>query len=287
MKGRLGLETARVPQKDRHGLLWLERGHLKVESGSLLFEAAGSPQMPPGSYQIPFQTVSNVLLGPGTSITHDALRILARHQTGLIVTGVHGVRFYASMPFGVSDAKLSREQVRLWSNEKTRMKLARKMFELRFGECSEKYRDIEALRGLEGARMRASYKLIAQQNGLEWNRRKTHRGNLDEGDAPNLALNHSATAFKAAASIAVACTGTIPSLGFIHERTSIAFVLDIADLFRTSHVVPIAFKVAKKCIVNYSLESLEGETRRMAGKVLYDEKIISKMIDHIKDFFDC
>lgn len=41
LKGRLGLESARVPQADRHGLLWLGRGSLGVQDGTLHFVTAG------------------------------------------------------------------------------------------------------------------------------------------------------------------------------------------------------------------------------------------------------
>ena len=33
--GRLGLEKARIPHADRHGLVWLERGRLEVMDGCL------------------------------------------------------------------------------------------------------------------------------------------------------------------------------------------------------------------------------------------------------------
>ena len=35
LRGRLGLETARIPHADRHGLLWLSRGSLVVRDGTL------------------------------------------------------------------------------------------------------------------------------------------------------------------------------------------------------------------------------------------------------------
>jgi hypothetical protein len=35
--GRLGLASARIPQVDRHGLMWLFRGKLYVEDGTLHF----------------------------------------------------------------------------------------------------------------------------------------------------------------------------------------------------------------------------------------------------------
>ena len=45
LKGRLGLETAKVPQLDRHGLLWLSRGKLMVEDGTLHFLSAGDGEL--------------------------------------------------------------------------------------------------------------------------------------------------------------------------------------------------------------------------------------------------
>ena len=80
LKGRLGLETARVPHADRHGLIWLERGELCVINGCLHF-MRGKDSLTPAIDQIPHQAVSIILLGPGSSVTHDALRLLARHST--------------------------------------------------------------------------------------------------------------------------------------------------------------------------------------------------------------
>jgi CRISPR-associated protein Cas1 len=98
LKGRLGLETARIPHSDRHGLCWLERGNLVAEDGTVSFRTAGFADLPPGTYAIPHQTVSFILLGPGATLSHDAARILARHSTGLAMVGEGGVRLYASLP---------------------------------------------------------------------------------------------------------------------------------------------------------------------------------------------
>ena len=69
LKGRLGLETARIPHADRHGLLWLSRGALTVRDGTLRFERQADPDsdssLEAGEYGIPFQTLSMILLGPG------------------------------------------------------------------------------------------------------------------------------------------------------------------------------------------------------------------------------
>jgi hypothetical protein len=100
LKGLLGLESARIPHADRHGLLWLGRGQLYVEAGTLRFRAAGGGDLERGDYALPFQMISCILLQAGTTVSHDALRLLARHSTGVVCVGEDGVRFYASLPGG-------------------------------------------------------------------------------------------------------------------------------------------------------------------------------------------
>ena len=89
LKGRLGLEKARIPHADRHGLLWLSRGELCVIDGCLHF-LRGKDSLTPGIDQIPHQAVSMILLGPGSSVTHDALRLLARHRAQTHTQEAHG-----------------------------------------------------------------------------------------------------------------------------------------------------------------------------------------------------
>ena len=85
--GRLGLDTARIPHADRHGLLWLARGRLNARDGTLSFEkkdgsSAQNDPLKPGRYSIPFQSISMILLGPGSTVSHDALRLLRAPRNG-------------------------------------------------------------------------------------------------------------------------------------------------------------------------------------------------------------
>ena len=285
LPGRLGLETARVPQSDRHGLLWLSRGKLMVREGTLHFITAGSTtELPTGEYSIPFQTVSCILLGPGSTVSHDALRLMARHGTGLVATGQDGVRMYASMPFGPHDSALGRRQVVAWSDATgSRIQVARKMYAWRLGEILPRA-NIAVLRGIEGARMREAYALIAQQIGVEWKGRRYDRKRPEAADLPNQAINHAATAVEAAAMVATAVVGAIPQLGFVHEDASHAFCLDVADLYRTSLTIPAAF-IATREVRRGKYPDIERATRYITGKRLRDEKIIPNMIDKIKEMF--
>ena len=57
-----------------------------MRDGTLSFERKGdraiNDPLVPGEYTVPFQGVSMILLGPGSTVSHDALRLLARHGTG-------------------------------------------------------------------------------------------------------------------------------------------------------------------------------------------------------------
>ncbi len=284
LKGRLGLEAARIPHADRHGLLWLARGNLTVEDGTLHFRTAGSSDMAAGDYAIPFQNISFILLGPGSTVSHDVFRLLARHGTGLVAVGEDGVRMYSAQPFGPNDSKRARRQAKLWNDMRSRLRLARRMYAWRLGEVLPE-QDISILRGVEGARMKTAYGLLAQKYGIAWHGRRYDRQNPDIADAPNQAINHAATAIEAAAIVAVAATGTLPPLGFIHEDASIAFCLDIADLYRTEVTIPVAFEAVGQHHKNGQIP-LERHVRRLAGRKFREMKIISKMIDRIIKLID-
>lgn len=285
LKGRLGLETARIPHADRHGLLWLSRGNLYVDDGTLRFVAAASPELAPGSYAIPFQTVSMILIGPGTTVSHDVLRLCARHGTGLVAVGDDGVRLYTAPPLGPDDSVPARRQARVWADaEGARLSIARRMYAWRLGEVLP-HRDIAVLRGIEGARMKETYRLLAHAHGVRWDGRRYDRADPGAADLPNQAINHAATAVEAAAAIAVAATATIPQLGFIHEDSAGAFVLDIADLFRDAVTLPVAFR-AVRLAEKEPLVPLERQVRRLAGRAFRQDGVIDAMIGRIKELFD-
>jgi CRISPR-associated protein Cas1 len=278
LKGRLGLETARFPHADRHGLLWLERGELRVIDGCLHF-SSGADSLTPVLDQIPHQAVSMILLGPGSTVTHDALRLLARHGTLLAAVGTDGVRSYTAPPLLPDRSDYARRQAELWGNPRRRISVARHMYALRLGEVLP-HRDLNTLRGIEGARVKTIYKLMAQKFGIDWEGRHYDRTHPDGTDLPNQAINHAATAVQAAAAIAVQSVAAIPQLGFIHEDSGQAFVLDIADLFRDGTTLAIAFAAVKQA--EQSADSVDRLVRREAAKVFRKTQLIPTMIDKIK-----
>ncbi len=284
LSGRLGLAESRMPHVDRHGLIWLSHGNLYVEDGTLHFRSAGTNELEPGNYSIPYQSLSMVLLGPGTTISHDALRILARHNTLLAAIGEGAVKFYTAPPMGQGRSEIARAHARLWAKEKKRIDVARRMYAIRFGQVLP-HQDITVLRGMEGSRLKETYQILARQFGLFWHGRRYDRSEPESADLPNQAINHAATFVEAAADVAVAAVGALPPLGFIHEESSNAFTLDIADLYRSEVTLPLAFATAKRVQNNRSL-TLERELRYEAARLFRKTKLIPKMIDRIKDLLN-
>ncbi|MBE0689898.1 MAG: type I-E CRISPR-associated endonuclease Cas1 [Anaerolineae bacterium] len=278
LKGRLGLEKARIPHADRHGLLWLSRGELCVMDGCLYF-LRGKDSPTPGIDQIPHQAVSMILLGPGSSVTHDALRLLARHGTLLAAVGEDGVRSYTAPPLLPDRSDIARRQAELWGSPRRRISVARHMYALRLGEVLP-HRDLDTLRGIEGARVKNIYRLMAQKYDINWNGRHYDRANPDAADIPNQAINHAATAVQAAAAIAVHSVAALPPLGFIHEDSGQSFVLDIADLYRDDLTLHIAFTAVKR--LKDSDDTVDRLVRREAATVFRKRQVIGSMIDSIK-----
>lgn len=282
--GRLGLAESRIPHADRHGLIWLSRGKLFVEDGTLRFVCTDSDDLSAGDYAIPYQNVSLILLGPGSTVSHDALRILARHGTLLAAVGEGGVKFYTAPPMGQGRSEVARAQARLWADESERLSVARRMYAFRFGKILP-HRDIAVLRGIEGARMKETYKLAADRFRVPWQGRRYDRSNPNGTDVPNQSINHAATFVECAADVAVAAVGALPPLGFIHEDSSNAFTLDIADIYRAEITIPLAFKIARKALDDPKVV-LERALRREAAAEFRRTKLISRMIDRIKELLN-
>jgi CRISPR-associated protein Cas1 len=145
--------------------------------------------------------------------------------------------------------------------------------------------DLDALRGIEGARMKETYQRLAEEFGIPWRGRRYDRSEPESADVPNQAINHASSAVEGAALTAVAATGTVPQLGFIHEDSGNAFPLDIADLFRDSVLLPVAFGASRR-ILRDKEGPVERVVRQLSAETFRKQSVVAKMIDRIKDLLD-
>ncbi|MFF9779462.1 type I-E CRISPR-associated endonuclease Cas1e [Streptomyces sp. NPDC013978] len=193
---------------------------------------------------IPTAALTCLLLGPGVSITTRALTTLARHGTSVICTGAGGVRAYAGILPDSLTTRWLEHQVAAWADPDQRLAVATRMYEMRFGDDTVPHATTLAqLRGMEGQRMKALYKLLAQQHGIGRFRRNYHPDQWHQQDPVNLALSASNTCLYGIIHAAVLALGCSPALGFVHTGTQHAFVYDIADLYKADTTLPVAFSL--------------------------------------------
>lgn len=222
---------------DRWTPLYLEHGRLEVDDSSVKWIGADRLIL-----RIPVATVSVLLLGPGTSVTHAAMKACADSNTPVAWVGEHGLRFYA---FGVApthDNMNARLHAELHSSQKKRVEVARRMFLERFPENVVAERRIEELRGMEGKRVKALYEQMGVTYGVQWKGRLYDKSNWNLADNINRAVSAANFSLYALCTSVICSMGFLPQLGFIHTGGGLPFVYDIADIYKPETTLPAAFQ---------------------------------------------
>ena len=228
-----------IPLKDRAQLVFVERAQLDVSDGAFVAVNADGTRT-----QIPVGGLAGLMLEPGARISHAAIALAARVGTLITWVGEGGVRLYsAGQPGGARADKLL-WQASIALDDAARLRVVRKMYELRFGEEAPARRSVNQLRGIEGVRVRETYAQLAQQHGVEWKRRSYDVSDWEAGDIPNRCLSAVTACLHGLAEAAVLAAGYAPAIGFLHTGKPLSFVYDIADLYKLTTVVPEAFRIA-------------------------------------------
>lgn len=228
-----------IPLKDRSQLVFVERAQLDVRDGAFVAVNADGTRT-----HIPVGGLAGIMLEPGARISHAAVALAARVGTLITWVGEAGVRLYsAGQPGGARADKLL-WQAAIALDDQARLRVVRRMYEMRFGEAAPLRRSIEQLRGIEGVRVRESYALLAQQHGVAWKRRHYDPSDWEVGDVPNRCLSAATSCLHGLAEAAILAAGYAPAIGFLHTGKPRSFVYDIADLWKLDTVVPEAFRIA-------------------------------------------
>lgn len=234
-----------IPMKDRVSMIFVYYGRIDVKDGAFVVinEVDGEDRE---RKHIPVGSVACIMLEPGTRISHAAVKLAAVTGTLLIWVGEAGVRLYsAGQPGGARSDKLL-YQAKLALDEGLRLKVVRKMFEIRFGETPPERRSVDQLRGIEGARVRKLYELLAKQYGVQWKGRRYNPKDWEAGDLVNKCLSAATSCLYGVTEAAILAAGYAPAVGFVHTGKPLSFVYDIADIFKFETVVPVAFQTAAK-----------------------------------------
>ena len=142
-----------------------------------------------GRVSAPVSSITCLMIGPGTTITHAAIRTLADNGCMVVWCGERGAKFYASGQGETRSAKNLLLQAKYCMDMELHMQIVRKMYEIRFPKINCKGLTLQQIRGLEGVRMRKAYQQAAKQNGITWKVRKYKTVNWDDSDDINKALS--------------------------------------------------------------------------------------------------
>ena len=269
-----------IPIKDRASILFVEKGQLDVLDGAFVLVDGEGVRM-----HIPVGGLSCLMLEPGIRVSHAAVALAARVGCLLVWVGEAGVRLYSAGQPGGARADRLLHQARLALDTDCRLKVVRKMYSMRFDEPAPQRRSVEQLRGIEGARVKRLYQLIARRYGVKWSGRRYDPGKWEAADLPNRCLSQATSCLYGLAEAAILAAGYAPAVGFLHTGKPQSFVYDVADIFKFKTVVPIAFRVAGKAQRGRRPEAEDpaGCVRRGCRDSFRETGLLRKLIPSIEE----
>ncbi len=267
-----------IPIKERMSIVFVEKGEIDVVDGAFVVVDQQGFRVRPVLTHIPLGGVACIMLEPGTRVSHMAAALAARVGTLLVWVGEAGVRLYSSGQPGGARADRLLYQARLALDDALRLKVVRKMYAMRFGEEPPARRSVEQLRGIEGARVKRSYRLLAQKFGVKWSGRAYNPEDWDVSDLPNRCLSSATAALYGVTEAAVLAAGYAPAVGFIHTGKPLSFVYDVADIYKFDTVVPAAFQVAASNPPNP-----ERAVRLACRDIFRKTKLLERIIPDIEE----
>ena len=234
-----------------------------------------------GRTAVPCAALSLLMLGPGTAITHAAVRTLAESGCMILWCGEEGVRVYG---VGLGETRSSRNLLRqasAWADPRSRLAVVRRMYARRFDEKVDESLSLQQLRGREGIRVRASYAEASRVSGVEWKGRNYDRTSWKTADPINRALSCANSCLYGLCHAAIVAAGYSPAIGFVHSGKALSFVYDVADLYKTVTSIPAAFGTA-----HANPKDMEGTVRRAMRDMFFEERLLERILPDLAFLFE-
>jgi CRISP-associated protein Cas1 len=261
-----------LPQiKDRYPFLYLERGRLEIDDSSAKWIDSDGQVI-----RLPIATLNCLLLGPGTSVTHEAIKVLAAANCNVCWVGEDSLIFYATGHSPTSDSRNFRRQMLLAADNTRSLEVARRMFKRRFAHVDMQGKNIKEMMGMEGYRVRQLYEAKANHYQVGWKGRQYQPGKFEIGDLTNQILTSANAALYGIITSAVYSLGYSPHIGFIHSGSPLPFVYDLADLYKEELCIDLAFDLTLKMAGRYNRHQVASAFRErvlacnLLGKIADD-----------------
>lgn len=230
-----------------------------------------------GTVHIPAAALGALLLGPGTTVSQQAMVLLAESGSTAVWVGEQGVRYYAHGRSLARSSRLLETQAALVSHQRSRLRVAREMYAMRFPGEDVAGLTMQQLRGREGARVRRIYRENANRTGIEWTRRDYSTDDFAGGTPVNQALSAANTSLYGVVHAVIVALGCAPGLGFVHTGHVLSFVFDVADLYKADIAIPVAFDVAAA-----DVDDIPGEARRAVRDRLRGSSFLDNCVRDVK-----
>lgn len=267
-------KISEVPQvSDRVTFIYVEHAKISRMDGAITVAESR------GIVRIPAAIIGILFLGPGTDISHRAVELLGDSGTSIAWVGEHGIRQYAHGRSLSHSSRFLEKQALLVSNMRTKLQVARAMYEMRFPDEDVSDLTMQQLRSKEGARIRKLYRNMAKKYSVKWDGRTYDPDNFDSGDPVNQALSSSNVALYGLVYSAVSAMGMAPGLGFVHKGHDLSFVYDIADLYKAELTIPISFQIASE---HADGENISKIARQKMRDQFVDGKVLARIVKDIQ-----
>lgn len=262
---------------DRVSFVYVEHAKINRKDSAVTFVDSR------GEVRVPAAMIGVLLLGPGTDISHRAVELIGDTGTSMIWVGERGVRHYAHGRPLAHSTRFLVKQAELVSNVRLRLAVARKMYQMRFPNEDVSALTMQQLRGREGARVRSVYRRYSKQYGVEWSGRVYEVDDFASGTPANQALSATNVCLYGLAHSVIVAMGMSPGLGFIHTGHDLAFVYDVADLYKAEITIPLSFEIASSVEANDDIGRI---SRLRMREALVENKMMSRMVKDLQDIFD-
>jgi CRISPR-associated protein Cas1 len=257
--------------RDSLSYLYVEHCRIDQEAKAIALHDAD------GKTPVPCASLLLLMLGPGTSISHAAVRVLAESGCLICWVGEESVRFYAQ---GLGETRSARgllRQAQLCSHPETRLEVVMRMYRMRFREPLSEGLTLEQIRGKEGIRVREAYARASRETGVPWSGRAYRRDGWQAADPVNRALSAANSCLYGVCHAAIVAAGYSPGLGFIYTGKMLSFVYDIADLYKPEITIPAAFQAAAE-----GAEGVESRARYACRDLFREQRLLARIVPDIQ-----
>jgi CRISPR-associated protein Cas1 len=262
-----------LPQvRDKYPFIYLERGRLEVDDSSIKwidFEA--------NVVALPIATLNTLLLGPGTTVTHDAIKTAVAANCSVCWVGEDSLLFYAAGFLPTADTRNLKQQVELSANPDESLEVARRMFARRFPDADLKGKSLKEMMGMEGHRVRSLYQEKAREYQVGWKGRQFTPGKFEFSDITNRVMTAANAALYGILCSAIHSMGYSPHIGFIHSGSPLPFVYDMADLYKEALCIDLAFALTRDMAGRYNKATVSDAFR----KRVVDMDLLARLADDI------